>query len=309
MSESKFLKAYCEKANQYFGLEIKKFGTTWKVVNMIQISGDQAKMISSEIEQSYFETNSNLIPCSKCGNRRVGKCSCAKSKGKCARNMKYQFDCIYCDGLKIDYSLPTASEVGARAGETITLSQGQEVKIRYADDRPLTKIIVGIGWDPASSYENSMDVDSSVVVMSQDNRNHDLVYFGNLEHPSGCVKHHGDNLTGEGGAQDGDDENISVYLNKVPSNRDKLVFVLNIYNCDDRGQTLESVKNLYIKLYDPDSKKPLIQYRVENNMSGHTAIVIGVATKRGASWSFKAIGRSLYVSNVAELAEKCRNFI
>ena len=98
-----------------------------------------------------------------------------------------------------------------------------------------------------------------------------------MNNPSGSVVRHGDNLTGEGGAQDGDDENISVYLNKVPQQRDKLVFVLNIYKCDERGQTLDSVKNLYIKLYDPDSKKTLIQYRVNGNMANDTALVIGIA--------------------------------
>ena len=308
MAESNFLKAYCEKTNQYFGLEIKKFGSSWKVVNMIQLSSDEAKIISSEIEQSYFETNANLIACSKCGNRKVGGCSCAKKKHQCARNMKYQFDCIYCDALKIDYTLPTASEVGSRAGGTVTLSQGQEVKIRYADDRPLTKIMVGVGWDPAPGA-NNMDVDSSVVVLSPNNREHDLVYYGDKEHSSGCVIHHGDNLTGEGEIQDGDDENISVYLNKVPQQRDKLVFVLNIYNCDDRGQTLDKVRNLYIKLYDLDSKKTLIQYRVNGNMGRDTAIVIGMAYKKNGSWNFKAIGRSLRVSDVRTLASRCSDYI
>ena len=308
MAESKFLKAYCDKTNQYFGLEIKKFGSTWKVVNMIQLSTEDARLISSEIEQSSFETNSNLIPCHSCGNRRVGGCSCSKKRHQCARNMKYQFDCIYCDALKIDYTLPTASEVGGRAGGTVTLSQGQEVKIRYADDRPLTKIMVGVGWDPAPGSTN-MDVDSSVVVMSESGRDRDLVYYGDKTHSSGCVIHHGDNLTGEGGIQDGDDENISVFLNKVPQNRDKLVFVLNIYKCDERRQTLDSVRNLYIKLYDPDSKKTLIQYRVDGNTGRDTAMVIGMAFRRGGSWHFKAIGRSLRVADVSELRDRCANFL
>ena len=308
MAESKFLKAYCEKTNQYFGLEIKKFGSLWKVVNMIQLSNDEAKIISSEIEQSYFETNANLIACSKCGNRKVGGCSCSKRKHQCTRNMKYQFDCVYCNEFKIDYSLPTASEVGSRAGETVTLSQGQEVKIRYADNRPLTKIMVGVGWDPDSGAHN-MDVDASVVVLSSDNSEHDLVYFSNKEHSSGCVIHHGDNLTGESGIQDEDDENISVYLNKVPNQRDKLVFVLNIYNCDDRGQTLDKVKNLYIKLYDPDSKKTLIQYRVNGNMGNDTGIVIGMAYRKNGSWTFKAIGRSLRVPDIRTLARRCADYI
>ena len=309
MSESKFLKAYCDRIKQYFGLEIKKFGSQWKVVNMIHLSSDEAKIISSEIEQSFFETNSNLIACRSCGNRKVGGCSCARRRIRCERNMKYEFDCIYCDSLKIDQSLPTASEVGHRAGGTVTLSQGQEVKIRYADDRPLTEIMVGIGWDPTGVSEANMDVDSSVVVLSPDNRDYELIYFGEKEHSSGCVLHHGDNITGEGGAQDGDDENISVYLNKVPFDRDKLVFVLNIYDCDSRRQTLDNVKNLYIKLYDPISRKTLIQYRVNGNMGRNTAIVIGMAFKKNGSWSFKAIGRGLRVSSVTELADECKHYL
>lgn len=308
MAESKFLKAYCAKTGQYFGLEIKKFGMKWKVVNMIQLSTDEAKLISSEIEQSSFDTNENLIACRKCGNRRVGGCSCSKKNHPCSRGMKYQFDCTYCEELKIDYTLPTASDVGSRAGGTVTLSQGQEVKIRFADDRPLTQIKVGVGWDPTTGPDN-MDVDSSVVVMGGQGSDYDLVYYGDKEHSSGCVIHHGDNLTGAGGIQDGDDENISVFLNKVPGNRDKLIFVLNIYKCDERRQNLDRVKNLYIKLYDPDSKKTLIQYRVDGNNGRDTAMVIGMAFKRGGAWHFKAIGRSLKVADVQELARECHRYI
>ena len=42
----------------------------------------------------------------------------------------------------------------------------------------------------------------------------EFVFYGNLEHPSGSLKHMGDNLTGEG---DGDDEQIVVDLAKVPA--------------------------------------------------------------------------------------------
>ena len=308
MEGTKFLKAHCKRTDSYYGLEVKKYGSKWKVINMIPLTADEARLSSSEVEQSSFETNDNLIPCSKCGNRKVGGCGCAKKKVQCSVGMKYNFDCIYCDELEIDYSLPTESDVGGKAGETVTLSQGQEVKIRYADDRPLTKIVVGIGWDPAAGAHN-MDVDSSVVLLSPNNIGYDLVYFGDKEHSSGSVIHHGDNLTGEGGIQDGDDENISVFLNMVPSSIDKLVFVLNIYECESRHQNLDKVKNLYIKLYDPDSKKPLIQYDVTGNMGRDTALVIGMAFRKRGAWSFKAIGRSLRVGDVNSLAEACKDYI
>ena len=87
------------------------------------------------------------------------------------------------------------------------------------------------------------------------------------------------------------------------------MFVLNIYDCDERRQTLDKVKNFYIKLYDSDSKKTLIQYRVNGNMDKDTAIVIGMGCKKGTSWNLKAIGRSLVVSDVRTLANRCKYYI
>lgn len=303
MAESKFLKAKCRKTGLYYGLEIQKKGFDWKVVNMIRLSDDEARVISSEVKQDSFETNSNLIACSKCGNRKVGGCSCAKKAFQCTKSMKYKFECIYCSELEIDHSLPSRSELGGREGGVVTLSQGQEVKIRYADDTPLNKIYVGVGWDPASYGEN-IDVDSSVVVMSAHGEDNDLVYFGDKEHSSGCVIHHGDNLTGAD-IPNADDENISVYLDKVPYSRDRLVFVLNVYKCIERKQTFGGIDNLYIRLYDPDSKKALVEYRVKGNFSRDTALIIGMAYRKNDSWVFKAIGRGSRACTVYEVADEC----
>lgn len=129
MTDTKLLKAHCHKTNQYFGLEIKKYGTTWKVVNMVKLSEDEAKVVCSEVKQATFETNANLIPCTRCSNRTVGGCACPPKLHQCSRNMKYRFDCIYCKHLKIDYSLPTRVDVSKLNGDTVTLSQGKEVKV------------------------------------------------------------------------------------------------------------------------------------------------------------------------------------
>ena len=55
-----------------------------------------------------------------------------------------------------------------------------------------------------------------------------VIYFGHLKSNCGSVTHTGDNRTGDG---DGDDEQILVDLSKVPADIDKLVFVVNIYDC------------------------------------------------------------------------------
>ncbi len=314
MTDTKTVKAYCKKTKQYFALEVKQFAGKWKVVNMIRLSDDEAKFVSSEVELTSLETHNTLIACEKCGNRKIGGCSCAKRRGTCAKGSPYRFDCIYCDECVIDNSVPSSSEARGRAGETVRLSQGQEVKIRYADDRPSDKIIVGVGWDPADAGENSMDVDSSVFLKRAGTSamdTNDFVYFGHKEHESGAVIHHGDNLTGKDdtSTQGADDENITVYLKKVPQNRDRLVFVLNIYKSHERNQTLDKVKNLYIKIYDPTTKKVLIEYRIDGNAPRDTAMIIGMAYRDGGEWSFKAIGRSLRVANLTELAQKCDAYL
>lgn len=76
--------------------------------------------------------------------------------------------------------------------------------------------------------------------------------------------HHSDNLTGID-IPNADDENISVYLGKTPAFRDRLVFLLNIYKYIERNQTFGRINNLYIRLYDPDSKKTLVDYSVTGN--------------------------------------------
>ncbi|RCK09667.1 hypothetical protein DT075_37800 [Bacillus licheniformis] len=59
------------------------------------------------------------------------------------------------------------------------------------------------------------------------------------------MEHTGDNLTGEGS---GDDEQIIVDLQKVPSHIHKLVFVVNIYDCVKRSQHFGMIENAFIRI-------------------------------------------------------------
>ena len=72
MAKSRFLKAKCKKTGQYYALEIKKFGSEWRVVNMVSLSAEQAALTVSLVRQSSFETNTNLLACVECGSRKVG---------------------------------------------------------------------------------------------------------------------------------------------------------------------------------------------------------------------------------------------
>ena len=308
MSDVKIVKAFCKKTKQYFSLEVRKFGSAWKVTNVTHLSDDEAKLVSSQVTQSEFFTNDNLLACTQCKTRKVGSCSCHYSVFKCKKGMPYKFNCVYCSQLQIDNSVPSAASLGSLVGKKITLAQGQEVEIRGEDNKPLKNMLVEMDWDPARGY-NEMDVDSSVVMLSGKTPR-ETVYFGNLTDEARSVIHHGDNLTGENEGQEAD-ETISISLDKVPSSYDRLVFVVNVYDSDDREQTLRSIKNFSIRICDDGSpRKRLIEYNVTANTAfNHDAIVLGVATRCEGGWKFKAVGKTLKVNSIHDLTYQCVYYI
>ena len=136
MANSKIVKAFCPRTNRYFGLELRKFGSTWKVVNMVDLKKNEYDLLMSQVVQSSFVTNDNLLPCAKCGSRAVGGCACSKTCHRCSSDMGYQFDCIYCNELRIDYSFPIR---GAARGEVVSLPQSNGVKLVNFSNVPWIK--------------------------------------------------------------------------------------------------------------------------------------------------------------------------
>ena len=118
MSEAKILKAKCEKHGLYFGMELKESRGQYRVTNMIRITEEEAGIICSEVRQSVFETAPNLVPCHRCGNRKLGGCSCAPRAHSCSADMKYHFDCIYCKHFRVDYTRTGRVPYGEWAGVT-----------------------------------------------------------------------------------------------------------------------------------------------------------------------------------------------
>ena len=195
----------------------------------------------------------------------------------------------------------------------VNLQKGQKISLKKADGTSLSKIMVGLGWDAAESKggflssifsgKKDIDCDASVFVCKDGKLrdNDDVVYFGNLEHNSGAVKHMGDNLTGEG---EGDDEQIFVNLNKLPEQYDKLVFVVNIYKGEERKQHFGMIKNAFIRIVDNDSGTELCRYNLSDNYDGMLAMVAGEVYKKNGEWKFNAIGNGTKDTGLSELSRR-----
>ena len=303
----KFIKAYCSRSGRFYGLRIEPVDGQMRCTDFYNISADDARMLASTIDVPDLQSASNLRPCAQCGGRRVAGCSCPSGADRCEDADRYRFQCLYCKELHI-CTTDEGSELtdNSRVGETIRLAQGQEVVISPAGAGALEHILVGVGWDVARLGAHSMDVDSSVL-MRNTGRLDELIFFGNLEHESGCVRHMGDNLVGGAGKglDNGDSENIHVHLRKVPGDCKELWFVLNIYRASEKHQTLKDVRNMYIRLTDARSGRKLVEYRLEQGFEDKTGVVIGKAYRSGGNWMFRAVGKGVKVDSVLRFGPHC----
>ena len=196
---------------------------------------------------------------------------------------------------------------------SISLKKGQKVSLTK-ESAGLSNVLVGLGWDAVESKKGFLaslfgtqaaDIDcDATAILLKDGKfcdKNDVVYFGNLEHKSGTVRHMGDNLTGDG---EGDDEQILIDLSKVPAEYDRIVIVVNIYDCIKRKQEFGMIKNAFIRIVDGKTNREMCKYDLSEDYSGMTAMIFGEIYRHNGEWKFNAIGQGTKDTSISEL---CRH--
>lgn len=168
----------------------------------------------------------------------------------------------------------------------INLVKGQKVNIG------LTKVGVGLGWDPNKSGSGfDYDLDASAFMLSSRKKvpsDAFFVFYNNLASPDGAVVSSGDDLTG--GSSDGDDETLMVDLSKADSQVEEIVFVVSIYEFDVRKQNFGQVRNSFIRIYDATTNEEICKYELGEDFSIETCIEFGRLYRRESQWRFEAMG-------------------
>lgn len=193
---------------------------------------------------------------------------------------------------------------------SISLQKGQKVSLSK-DNAGLSSVMVGLGWDEAQKAKGGLfapkpkpiDCDASALLLQNGHLlgKSDIIYFGNLRHFSGTVQHMGDNLTGAG---DGDDEQILIDLANVPSEYDRIVMVVNIYQAVQRKQHFGMIKNAFIRIVDAKTNKEMLRYNLTEDYSGMTAMIFGEIYRHNGEWKFNAIGQGTNDPGLGELANR-----
>ena len=128
----------------------------------------------------------------------------------------------------------------------ITLEKGQRIGI------VLSKVSVGLGWDPNEGTGFDFDLDASAFMLGSNKKipnDNYFIFYNNPKSPDGAVESTGDDTTG-GNSDGGDDETLNVDLQKVDSSIQEILFVATIYKADERKQNFGQVRNSYIRIYN-----------------------------------------------------------
>jgi tellurium resistance protein TerD len=185
----------------------------------------------------------------------------------------------------------------------VSLTKGGNVSLtKEAGAAGLAAVTVGLGWDIRTTTGADFDLDASALIVDTGGKvlsDKHFVFFNNLSSADGSVVHTGDNLTGEG---EGDDEQIKVNLPAVPTEADKVVFVVSIYDADNRRQNFGQVRGAFIRVVNDLDSRELARYDLTEDSATETAMVFGEAYRNGADWKFRAIGQG-YASGLAGIAQ------
>lgn len=186
----------------------------------------------------------------------------------------------------------------------ISLSKGQTVSLAKPGGG-LDRLHFGLGWDPVKKTgffgrltgggAGDIDLDASCILFDAARTGLDVVWFKQLRSQDGSIVHSGDNLTGEG---DGDDEVIRIQTSALPANIAHLVFTVNSF----RGQTFDEVDNAVCRVVDEATGAELCRYTL-NEKGKHTGVVMGVLSKSGDAWTFKAVGAPTAGRTAAEMTD------
>lgn len=206
----------------------------------------------------------------------------------------------------------------------INLVKGQKIDLRKNTGESLTNFCVGVNWG-AFEVEKSgflglgkrkvvedCDLDLSCIMTDESGNMVDWLYspdynsflsknnlpLGKLVSKDNALRHTGDDRQGDVGGDDGlDNEIITVDLNRVSSNVDKIFFFLNIYLNQGQNYDFSNIPFAKIRMYEGTPSRVnnvYANYNVSTDLSykNQRAIILGKLYKKNSNWKFDAIGES-----------------
>lgn len=187
----------------------------------------------------------------------------------------------------------------------IDLQKG--AKIDLSKEHPnLNQLKIGLKWG-ANQYDGpEADLDVTAFMLDE-NENVTAVdriigYMSSDGHDlADSVQYAGDNREGSSGNDF--DEVITVVLDRIPEDVDKISIVASIYEAEQRKQNFGMISNSVIIGINADTEECIFKYDLGEDYSCETALVCAEVYRYNGSWKFNAVGAG-YEGGLANICQR-----
>lgn len=195
---------------------------------------------------------------------------------------------------------PIAERAGVVNTTPVSRSQGKSHGVLLQKGQKFvlnaTDIKVCVGW------KSACDLDVSAFMLGSNGKvigDDWFIFYGKTVSPDGSIIHSGDN----NGDSNGDNEVVSMKLQDINQNVQKVVFVVTINEALKLGLNFSMVSDAYVRVVDNRGVE-LMRFVLSDYYSNVTSMMVGAVYKRNGVWKFDAIGDGVS----KDLAGLCRMY-
>ncbi|HEY1056386.1 MAG TPA: TerD family protein, partial [Emticicia sp.] len=173
----------------------------------------------------------------------------------------------------------------------------------------LKEITVGLDWGSIKhkaffgliNNDEAVDLDGSVSLFDKNKKEIETIYYNNLKSRNGAIKHSGDDRMGDSGADNKDNEVISINLEKIDAGVDTIFFYLNSYRQQDFAAIPYSkIRIMEGKHHNPKNVFANFNLSSDPAYSGHVSMLMAKLKRtQGARWEFTALGQPVATKDIA----------
>ena len=203
-------------------------------------------------------------------------------------NVQYKIN----DAVKVNASLKPNKNMEKRklvdASKSIKLKKGQKLSLNE-NAKNLSKLIVTLDFNIINNESSEFDLDVSVFMVDINNKTteKDFIFYENTKSTCGGVVIKQDHNTS---LKEAYNESIQLDLNKIPAHIQKLAFTVTVYESNERHQNFGQVSDGYFRIIAGDTKKEILNYKFNENLSVETAVVVAEIYRYKNEWKINCIG-------------------
>lgn len=166
-------------------------------------------------------------------------------------------------------------------------------------------IKVGIGYEVDKNIKD-LKIDSMVLMLDKEGKlisESFFIFYNNLKSPDNSVEHLGNILL-----DSKDPEQIIVDTSKASDLVKRIIFIINIADADKKTQDFSSVRNLYIRFTNLETKEEIAEYfpQKDGNFNKSNIIALSEFILIDDEWQIQALGEGFKVS-LSEFIELLSN--